>query len=648
MTSKTANRAESRAEKAISEEAEASSTAVPWFIAAICVGWVCFQLYTAMFGVLPPLQQRSVHLIFGAILLFALHASRHDASLFNRVTSLVLMVMAAASIGYVAVNHFALWNNAGSYSTADILAASAIVLCVIEAARRSIGIAIPLIALASIVYCLVGPWLPSPFFHSGYSLQQIVTYQSLGLQGIFGTAIGVIASFVFLYILYAGLLQVTGAGELFIGLATGLFGFVRGGPAKIAVFASAAFGSISGSAVANVATTGAITIPLMKRVGYRRRFAAAVEAVASSGGQFTPPLMGASAFLIAEVLAMPFYQVAIAAAIPAALYFISVYFSVDIEAKKDGLKGIPKDELPSVGRALKSGWPLLISPLVLVILLVVVQYSPMRSAVITIFVTVGTTLLSKSTRLSLKQYVEVAVAGAKGSIEISIACASVGIIIGTMAQTGLGFQLSGILIDASMGYLIVLLLLTMLTSIVLGMGLPTVAAYLVLSVSVAPALVEYGVNPLAAHLFIFYFGIVSAITPPVALASMVASSIAKAGLWETSLDALRIATPAFILPFMFVYNDALILQGQWHDTLLGVGTAIIGVWAIAASTRRYLFNRLGWIETIALLVLGCVLVSPGLVTAGVGIVGITIIAAINWKFGKQSHELRTGVSINVD
>src|SRR5699024_9945516 len=362
---------------------------------------------------------------------------------------------------------------------------------------------------------------------------------------------------------------------------------IGGGPAKISVVASSLFGSISGSAVANTAGTGSFTSPLMKKTGYRKRFAASVEAVSSTGGQFMPPVMGSAAFLIAEVLAIPFWQVAIGAIIPGVLYYVAIFFMVDIEAVKHDISGMNKKDIPSFKDTLKQGWHLLLSPVVLIYLLLYLQWSPMKSAFVAIIVTIVSTFINKNNRLTIKQFLSSMKKGAIGALETTIACACIGIVIGVINLTGLGFSISSILIAVAGNKLIALLLLTMVASLILGMGLPTVAAYLVLSVMVAPALVDFGVYPLAAHLFIFYFGIISAITPPVALASIVAAGIADSRTLPTSMTSLKLGLPGFLIPFMFVLGPELVLNGSAQDIILSVLTSLIGIYALATSVQRY-------------------------------------------------------------
>jgi TRAP transporter 4TM/12TM fusion protein len=623
---------------------ESESKPFRYTIAILCVAWTAFQLYTAATGVLPALQYRAIHLAFGAaiaFLIFPAFATRTQDRHRFTLEKVIMALIAVAAIGYVAVNHFALWTLTSSVTTTQMVVGLVLIVVVLELARRSIGWAIPIIGAVFLIYSYIGNSLPGVLHHAGFGFSSIAFYQGLSLQGIFGIPLGVVATFVFLFVLYAALLQVSGAGQVFMDIATGLFGMVRGGPAKVAVVASASFGTISGSAVANVASTGPFTIPLMQRIGYKARFAAAVEAVASSAGQITPPLMGASAFLIAEILAVPFWSVAVAAAVPAFLYFAAVFITVDIEAAKHNLSGMRREELPSVLNAFKRGWHLLLSPALLGVLLIVYQLSPARSAFYTICLTLVLAMVHPSTRMTPAQLVNVAVVGCKSVLEVTIATASVGMVIGVMSQTGLGFMLSGLLIDAAGGYLIVLLILTMVTSLVLGMGLPTVAAYLVLSVTVAPALIEFGVNELGAHLFIFYFGVLSAITPPVALASMVAAGIAKAPLWPTSLTAFRLAIPAFIFPFMFVYNPALLLQQESIlRTVVGIVSALAGVYGVAAGLQLFIFRKMHPILAVLSVITGCILIAPGLYTAAIGFGLLAAIFAYQ-RFGGSRSEVRT-------
>ena len=602
----------------------------------LCALWVAFQLYTASVGVLPALAQRAIHLVFALTVLFLLYpfkGKREEGEEGISFEQIAFIVIGAVPLIYIAWNYLALWEQTSDASQMQVIFSFMLIFALMEAARRTIGYAIPLIILFFIIYARFGESFPEFMQHRNYTFAEIFSYQALSMQGVFGIALGVVATFVFLFILYAAVLNVSGAGEVFIAIATRYFGGVRGGPAKVAVIASGLFGSISGSAVANVAGTGTFTIPLMKRLGYKPAFAGAVEAVASSGGQFMPPLMGASAFLIAEVTSTPFWQIAAAAAVPAIMYYFAVFVMVDLEAAKHNIKGVDKSELPSIRPIVKKNWHLLISPIFLVFFLLVLHWSPMKSGLWTIIVTLVTMFANPKSPVTLQQGIQIVRQGALGTVEVSVACASVGIVVGIMAQTGLGYQLSSILVGFSNGSLIALLLLTMIASLILGMGLPTVAAYLVLSVTVAPALVAIGVNQLAAHLFIFYFGIISAITPPVALASFVAAGIAQEKVWPTSVAAFRLGISAFILPFMFAYNPALILQGSWSEIALAVISATVAVTALSAGISRFLVTRLDIVRTLILLTSAALLIEATWMTdlIGFGLFGLMVLDRIRAK-----------------
>jgi len=619
-------------------------------VSLICVCWAAFHLYTGVLGVFPAQLQRAIHLAFAITLVFLLRDARgrkvedgitSRGQLFSQVFWVLFTLI---PLGYVAINYEALWIQTSAATTLQITLSVMLILGLLEASRRTVGYAIPIIALVFIVYSRFGEMLPGILGHMDYSIAEIAQYQVLSLQGVFGVALGVMATFIYLFILYAAVLNVSGTGELFITIATRYFGGVRGGPAKIAVVASGLFGSISGSAVANVAGTGTFTIPLMKRSGFRAPFAGAVEAVASSGGQFMPPLMGASAFLIAEITSTPFWQVALAALIPALLYYYALFMMIDFEAGKTGIRGMDKSELPVVGPLVRKSWHLLMSPLFLIFFLLILHWSPMKAAVWTIGVTFLSMFINPNSRITLSQLLEIARQGAMGTIEVTIACASIGIVVGALAQTGLGFQLSSILVEISGGILWLQLILTMVASLILGMGLPTVAAYLVLSVTVAPSLVTLGVPLLAAHLFIFYFGIISAITPPVALASFVAAGIAQAKIWPTSLAAIRLGSVAFLLPFVFVYDSALIMDGSTASIVWRTFVAICGVTLWAAGLQRYLMGRMSWFETVIALSTAILLIVPADWADGAGLTMFALLLIYRTVMKRKGNAKRGLVS----
>lgn len=596
-------------------------------LTGIAVVWSCFQLFTAYYGLLPALQHRSIHLLFALLIIYTIYPLTKNKVLEEQFSlgKILFSVLTLWSLSYVIMNHLNIWSQTSSITVYQEITSLMILFLLLEATRRVIGWALPIIALSFLGYSYFGNLLPGVLYHKGYTLSEILRYQVMGLEGVFGIALGVASTFVFLFILYAAVLQVSGGGDVFIDLAKGLVGKVRGGPAKIAVVASCLFGSISGSAVANVAGTGSFTIPMMKKTGYSARFSGAVEAVSSTGGQLMPPIMGAAAFLIAEVLQIAFWEVALAAAIPALLYYLAVFIMVDVEAEKKGVKGLSKEEIPSIKSTVSRGWHLLLSPLVLVFLLLVMQWSPMKAGFWAIMVTFLCTFINPKNRITLSKTVDCMRKGAIGAIETTVACATVGIVVGVVMQTGMGFQLSSMLVNVANGNMFILLILTMVTCLILGMGLPTVAAYLMLGVMVAPTLVHMGIQPLAAHLFIFYFGIISAITPPVALASFVAAGISGDKPFSTSLVSLRLGIPAFILPFMFVYDPSLIMQGELSNIIVSVISAIIGIFSLSLGMQQYFTRRLKLWESVSFSVIALALIFPGYITDIVGVIALALL-----------------------
>lgn len=612
--------------------------------AVIAVAFALFHIYTAATRSLAAYQQRGVHLAFALVLAFLLYpaSGRSKKSEGPSWVDVCLAIAAAVCGGYLVLGYERIMELMGIPATADLVVAGVMVLLVLEATRRVLGAAITIIAAVFLVYAHFGYLAPSIIAHQGYALDRILSQMGLGTEGIFGTPLGVSATFVIMFIIFAAFLSESGAGQFFIDIAYGLFGRVRGGPAKVAVVASALFGTVSGSAVANVVGTGTFTIPLMKRVGYKPHFAGAVEAVASTGGQIMPPVMGAAAFIMAEMLGMPYISICVAAMLPAVLYYLAVFFMVDLEAVKTGLRGERPEGLPSVRRILADGWFYVVPIIVLVYFLAVVRYSPMRAAVYALVATVAVSFARKSTRLSIPKVIETLKKGATGSLEVALACASAGIVVGVFNLTGLGIRLSSLLIELSHGYLPALLVLVMTASLILGMGLPTTACYIILAVLVAPTLVEMGVRPVAAHMFVFYFGIISAVTPPVALAAYAGASLAGAPMSQTGFTAWRLALAGFILPYMFVYGPELLMIGRWTDIALAAASSSLGVFALATSLQGYLIREAKLAERVVLLIAALLLIKPGLATdlaglAGIGLVVVTqLLSARKAKKGEAA------------
>ncbi|HHY92120.1 MAG TPA: TRAP transporter permease, partial [Firmicutes bacterium] len=498
------------------------------FISLIAISASLFHLYTAQFGLFFALTQRDIHWMFMSVMIFLLYPATKNAAR-DRLPWYDALLDAVAVAGglYILIDMENIVGRAGAPTRLDVILGFLMVLIVLEAARRTIGWALPVVAIAALVYAYFGRYMPGLLAHKGYSLQRIFPYQFLTTEGIYGVPLGVSATFVYLFILFGAFLEKTGAGKFFIDLAFALTGSSQGGPAKAAVVSSGLMGTVSGSSVANVVTTGSFTIPLMKSVGYEPYFAGAVEAASSTGGQIMPPVMGAAAFIMAETLGVPYVKVAAAAAIPAVLYYISLFAQVHFRAGRLGLRGLPREQLPGLRETIRRGWHLLL-PLAALIVVLVQGYSPMKAVFWTIVLTVGLSFVKPETRMTPQRFLAALEDGARSAVEVAAACACAGIVVGVVTMTGLGLKLAGLIVIWSQGLLALALPLTMLASVLLGMALPTTAKYVVLSTLAAPALVRLGVPPMAAHMFILYFGVVADITPPVALAAYAGAGLAGA------------------------------------------------------------------------------------------------------------------------
>ncbi|BCV24124.1 TRAP transporter permease [Gelria sp. Kuro-4] len=594
-------------------------------ISLIAIAASLFHLYTAQFGLFFALTQRDIHWMFMSVLIFLLYPATKDAAR-NRLPwyDVIMIVLALTGGLYILIDMENIVARAGAPTRADVILGLIMVLLVLEAARRTIGWALPVVAVAALAYAYFGRYMPGLLAHKGYSLQRIFPYQFLTTEGIYGVPLGVSATFVYLFILFGSFLEKTGAGKFFIDLAFALTGSSQGGPAKAAVVSSGLMGSVSGSSVANVVTTGSFTIPLMKKVGYEPYFAGAVEAASSTGGQIMPPVMGAAAFIMAEVLGVAYIKVAAAAAIPAILYYISLFAQVHFRAGRLGLRGLTRDQLPGLKETISRGWHLLV-PLAALIVVLVRGYSPMKAVFWTIVLTVGLSFLKRETRMTPRRFVAALEDGARSAVEVAAACACAGIVVGVVTMTGLGLKLAGLIVTWSQGLLALALPLTMLASILLGMALPTTAKYVVLSTLAAPALVRLGVPPMAAHMFILYFGVVADITPPVALAAYAGAGVAGANAMKTGWAAVQIGLAAFIVPFMFAYSPSLVLIGSAGEIILASLTATVGVISLAAGIQGWILTRTRLWERVVCLGAALLLIRPGLVTDLVGLVGLSAV-----------------------
>ncbi len=603
------------------------------FVFILAVVWSLAQLYTAAFGVLPSTLQRAPHVGVALVLIFILYPAKRG----NKSNKVPWYDYILAFLGFsVAAYHIIFYEDlvwrAGVYNNVDTIIGIIAVLLVIEATRRMAGPVIITLATFFLLYAYFGKYFPSFMAHPGLSIKRIAVFQWLSTEGILGIPIQVSSTFIFLFMLFATFLRKTGIGDWLTDLAVGLTGGTTGGPAKAAVIASAAQGTVSGSSVANTVGTGSVTIPLMKSIGYRNEFAGAVEAAASTGGQLMPPIMGAAAFIMVEFLNVPYITIALSAAIPAILYFTGIFITVHLEAKKSGLLGIPKDKLPNWKQLIKKKW-FLATPIFGIVYLLVKGYTAMMAAFIAVILCVAVSMILKETRMSLKQIIKALEEGARSALPVVVACATAGIIVGIITLTGLGMKMSGGLVKLAGGNIYLTMLFTMVGSIILGMGVPTTANYIIQATVSAPALISLGVPHIAAHLFVFYFGIVADITPPVALAAFAGSGIAQSDPLKTGVEAFKLGFAAYLVPYIFALSPILVLvRPEGYTAMafslsvaLAIITAVIGMICIGASTTGYFITNDKWYERIMFLVAGLTLIIPGIYS---DIFGIAALAGI--------------------
>jgi TRAP transporter 4TM/12TM fusion protein len=576
-----------------------------------------------------------------------------------------LAALSLACLGYVFVYYGYIterFPTAHPLSALDITVGTVVVLLVLEATRRTLGLALPILCLLFMGYALAGPWLPGPLRHKGLTYEIMIDQTFFTSEGLFGIPLGVAASYVILFIVFGAFLEKSGAGQFFMDFANGLAGAQRGGPGKVAVVSSSMFGTISGSAVANVMVDGWLTIPMMKRTGFKPESAAAVEAVASTGGQIMPPVMGAASFVMAEFLGMPYSQVMLAALIPAIFYYGALFAAIHFNASRAGLRGIPKSELPSLRRIMYEQGHLL-APLVAIfgllldgftatyaalVATLVVIYAWLLGRWVWIYVAAGVVLYLSPPPGALLLWVTVAVVGvvhalaraggrarvtglivrdapralrdgAFQTVPVALATAAAGIMIGIILQTGVAIRFTSFLVDFAGGQLFVALVITMVAAVILGTALPTTPAYIMLAALLIPALIKLGVAPIAAHMFGFYFGCLSAVTPPHCLAVYAAASISRCSVWGAGWQAVKFASAGFIVPFFFVYYPALLFQGSWTDIGLALLSGGIGVIALAAAAESYFLRTATWIERGLFLAAALCLIDPRLVTDTVGL-----------------------------
>ncbi|MCS0672532.1 TRAP transporter permease [Cytobacillus firmus] len=603
-----------------------------WIVFFGLLAFSLFHLYTGVFGMLTAQLQRSIHLGFALALIFLLFPARKkDRGRNHKVAwyDIILAILGIAVGAYWPLFIDEIVMRAGRLTEIDFYVGLIAVLLVLEATRRAVGLPITIIAVIFLAYAMFGPYMPAFLAHRGLDLERLVQTMFFTTEGILGTPLGVSATFIFLFLLFGSFLVKTGVGQYFNDLAVSIAGKATGGPAKVAIFSSALQGTISGSSVANVVTSGSFTIPMMKKLGYKKEFAGAVEATASTGGQIMPPIMGAAAFLMVEFIGggITYWDIAKAAAIPALLYFAGVWIMTHFEAKRVGLRGLKDEEMPNRKEVMKKIYLLL--PILAVIILLMSGMSVIRAALWSIVITVAVSMISKETRIGFRDAIDALVDGARTALGVAAATAAAGIIVGVVVKTGLGLKMANGLLDLSGGLLIPTLMLTMVAAIILGMGSPTTANYVITSTIAAPAIILLGVPDLSAHLFVFYFGIVADVTPPVALAAFAAAGVSGGDPIKTGVTASKLAIGAFIIPYMFVLSpELLMIDTTWYYLIWVVFTALAGMMAIGAGVIGYWLRKLNIFERLLGIAGGLLLIYPEGVTDIVGLVIFILLIAL--------------------
>ena len=628
-----------------------TNRSVLWFMSALAISYSLFHLFIT-YHPLPELIQRAAHVSIGLGLIFLLYPARQRTS--RSKVSLIdwgLVLLSFASFAYLFIEYQDIMTTRGGIpNQLDVMFAILTVVLVIEAARRVMGWMLPILGLIFLAYPFISHfnWMPDRLLTRPYTISDIFGQMYLKTEGLYSSAIGASVTFIFLFILFGAFLAKSGMGKLFNDLAMALAGHKQGGPAKVAVISSGFMGSINGTAVANVVGTGSFTIPLMKKIGYHKNFAGAVEASASVGGQILPPVMGASAFIMAETTGVSYGTIALAALLPALLYYLGVLAQVHFRAGRDNLKGVPKADLPRVKAVLKERGHLLI-PIVALVFFLFQSMPVSYAAVYTIILTVVVAGLRKSTRMGVKDVLDALADGAKQSLSVMAACAVVGIIIGVVSLTSLGSVMTSSIMSIGAGSLFLTLFFTMLASMILGMGLPSIPAYIITATMAAPALANFDIPVLVAHMFVFYFGLFANITPPVALAAFAGAGIAGGDPMRTGFQALRLSLAGFIVPFLFVYNPAMLMIDTagaavnarefafpaWTTIVSITVTSVIGIIALGAAVEGYFKTALSWFWRIFLGVGALLMIIPESITDIIGIVMVAIAIILNYLSAKK-------------
>jgi TRAP transporter 4TM/12TM fusion protein len=607
------------------------------------VYWTCviislYHLYTSILGAPATLKHRSLHVSMMLFLSYFLYpfndkASRKKLPLYD----LFLALLSLAITLYVWIDYSNIIARAGVINIMDMIMGTILVILVIDASRRISGWPLTILATVFIIYGLFGRNLPGIFTHRGYDWKSLVNQFFISTDGIYGTSVGVSSSYIFLFILFGEVMNKSGMGKFFNDIALALAGSSKGGPAKVAVIASGFLGSINGSAIANVVTTGTFTIPLMKKIGYSKEFAGSVEATASVGGQILPPVMGAAAFIMAEMVGIKYSQIIVYAAIPAILYYIGIMIQVHLRACRRNLTGIAKEDCPKIGDVMRDKGHLLIPIIFLIYMLIFSGKTVIYSAVLSIILTIIVSMFKKSTRMSVKDILDAFAAGAKGTVSVAIACSIVGIIIAVTSITGFGLNMANAIILLGSQSIIATLILTMVTCMILGMGLPSIPAYIITSTIAAPALVKLGIPVIVAHLFVFYYAMFANLTPPVALAAFAAAGLSGGDPMKTGFASVKLALAGFIIPYMFVYNTELLLL----DTTLPVAirvviTSSIGILMIGVAVEGFLKKEVPSILRVTTFVGALLLITANVIQDLIGFVLLAILLIQQYIGSKKS------------
>jgi TRAP transporter 4TM/12TM fusion protein len=607
----------------------------------VAVIFALFHLYTSGFGLLLSIKQRSTHWLMILIMMFLYYPiSKRSHKKNPSVIDMFFIILSIVSSGYLLFNYNSILLRGAIPDIIDTILGITMIGLTLEATRRSVGKELLIICLIFILYAIFGRYAPGVFMHKGYSLSRLVSQLYLTTEGIFGIPLDVSATYMVLFIIFGAILKETGLDSFFRDVSLAIAGRITGGPAQVAVVASGLFGTINGSATSNVVSTGTFTIPLMKSVGYSPYFAGAAEAVASTGGQLMPPIMGSAAFIMAEVLGIPYLRVALAAFIPAILYYFSCSVMVYFRAKKLNLRPLENSEIPSLRDAFKKSGHMLI-PIALLIVLLMIGRTPLFAAFYSIVATIVMSYFKKDTRLTLKKYLAIAESTAKSMIGVASACAAAGIIIGIVSLTGIGLTLGNNLVQIASGNVLILLLLTVFVCLIMGMGVPTTVVYILMATIAAPPLITLGIPPLAAHLFVFYFGLLASVTPPVAIAAYAAAGLANASPSKTGWQAFRLASAGFIIPFIFIFSPKLLfIDTTVIELIIPIITSILGVISLGASIEGFLVKKIKVIERIICFIAAICLIVPETISDITGLLLFISVYLIN-KINRDRNILRS-------